>query len=129
MKSMLLLFSHKLTTEQKKDAEVNQGVTDFIHLPLELQRKWSQVPTYETDLGTYAVDFLKWIESESEEGDLVLIQGDFGLSFLMVKHSINIGRIPVYATTERKSKEILSKGGTVEKTLVFEHCMFRRYSV
>jgi len=50
---MFLLFSHKLTDTQIKDAIQNLKVTDFIYLPDNLQKLWSNVPSDLFDLDEY----------------------------------------------------------------------------
>jgi len=45
-KKMILLFSHTLTDKQKEDAKQKWQV-DFVYLPKELQRIWSDIsPDY-----------------------------------------------------------------------------------
>ena len=61
-KKMFLLFSHKLTDEQIKDAKENLGVDEFVYLPPSLQKKFSNVPPELEDIKKYSqifVDFLK----------------------------------------------------------------------
>jgi hypothetical protein len=57
-----------------------------------------------------------------------LIQGDFGVSYLMVQWAFDNGYIPVYATTKRDVVEIEENGETVA-IRKFHHCKFRKYGV
>lgn len=125
MKKLYLLFSHKLTPEQIEDAKKNLGVDDFVYMPAILQEKWSNVPAEMEDLSEYAKDFIKFLDS-AKEGDYVLIQGDFGLTYKLVNHAKSKKLIPVYATTKRVSKEINS-GNKVLKVSEFDHVRFRKY--
>jgi hypothetical protein len=121
---MYLLFSHKLTDEQIEDAK-KLGVDEFVYLPDDLQRKFSNVPPELESIKEYAKDLEKFLEN-AKRGDYVLIQGDFGLTCRLVSFSKNKGLIPVYATTKRISKEI-KKDGKVVKISEFMHIRFRRY--
>ena len=125
MKKLYLLFSHKLTPEQIEDAKKNLGVEEFVYMPSDLQEKWSNVPGEMGDLSEYAKDFMKFLDT-AKEGDYVLIQGDFGLTYKLVNFTKNKNLIPVYSTTKRISKEINS-GNKVLKISEFDHVRFRKY--
>jgi hypothetical protein len=125
MKKLLLLFSHSLTDAQKKDAK-NMGVADFVTLPDKLQYLWSNVPSEMDDIKEYAKPFCEFIDTHANEGDFVLIQGDFGLTYNLVSYAKQKGLIPVYSTTKRKAKEII-KNGKVSKISEFKHVRFRKY--
>ena len=120
---MYLLFSHKLTNAQIEDAK-KLGVDEFIYLPEDLQRKFSNVPPELENIKEYAKDFEKFLEN-AKSGDYVLIQGDFGLTCHMVNFSKSKGLIPVYATTKRISKD-MKKDGKIIKVSEFKHIRFRR---
>lgn len=127
MKSMLLLFSHKLTEDQSKDAERRFGIEKFIYLPEELQNIWSNVPP-ENGLDKDSLNKIgHWILDNSDNAEYVLVQGDFGATFYIVDFCFKNGFIPVYSTTKRESKEIITGNDRVEKTLVFKHVTFRVY--
>jgi len=59
---MFLLFSHKLTDEQIKDAKSNLGVDEFVYLPDDLQNKFSNVPPEIDDIKEYTKDFIKFLK-------------------------------------------------------------------
>jgi len=124
--NMLLLFSHKLTELQQKDAIETLEVTNFIYLPKNLQIMWSNVASDLEDLEEYSKEFEDFIRLVAKKGDYILIQGDFGLTCKMVKWCKKNGYIPVYSTTKRESIESL-KDGEVVKVSKFEHVMFRKY--
>ena len=121
---MYLLFSHELTDAQIEDAK-KLGVEEFVYLPDDLQRKFSNVPPELESIKEYAKDFEKFLEN-AKSGDYVLIQGDFGLTCHLVNFSKSKGLIPVYATTKRISKDI-KKDGKVVKISEFKHIRFRKY--
>ena len=126
MKKMLLFFSHKLTSTQIEDAKRSWGVEEFVYLPQELQHLFSNVPPELESLSEYVTPLEVFLQKEAKEGDLALIQGDFGLSHILVKRAQKCGVIPVYATTKRLAVEKEVDGKRV-KISQFEHVRFRRY--
>jgi hypothetical protein len=124
---MLLLFSHKLTEDQKEDANTALGVREFLALPDNLQQLWMNIPPAMSLLSEYLEPIRSWINKNLYHGDYVLIQGDYGAVYLMVNYAFSVGLIPVYATTERMVVEKLMPDGVVKSERVFKHKMFRRY--
>lgn len=125
--NMLLLFSHTLTLEQKKDARENLEVGEFISLPEDLQQKWSNIPPELESLKEYLQDIFEWIGKASEVGDYVLVEGDFGATYLVVNYCLKQGLIPVYATTQRRVVEEVAGDG-VKTHRAFKYVRFRKYS-
>ncbi len=126
MENALILFSHKLTDEQLEDLK-NMGVKRIISLPPELSLKWKSVPPEISSLKGYAKDFIEWIDENSEKGDYVLIQGDYGLTVLIVDYCLRKGLIPIYSTTERVHREVKLRDGSIRMEKLFKHKIFRRY--
>lgn len=123
-KKMILLLSHKLSEEQIQDAKINWGVEEFITLPNELQKLWSNFDAEAEKLDLEA--FKEFVKNEVKSGDVVLIQGDFGATFTMVKFALELGLVPVYATTNRKVIEVQVNSEIVKKSM-FKHRRFREY--
>jgi len=121
-KTLHLLFSHHLTDEQIKDAKESMQVSDFAPLPSNLQKSFSNVPPGLETLTEYAKPFKAYLQEKATEGDFVLIQGDFGLCFILVEFCKGANLIPVYATTKRIAVE--ENGIKISK---FKHIKFRRY--
>lgn len=126
MKKMFLLFSHKLSNEQKNDAIKNLNIDEFIYLDTELQQKWSNVPTDISSLGSFLVPFEDFLKSSASENDVVLIQGDFGAVYKMVDFSKSLKFTPVYATTKRMVEEV-KEGDKIVKKSIFKHERYREY--
>lgn len=124
-KSIFLLFSHKLTSEQI-DQLKEKGIERFFYLPDALQKIWSNVPAEGIVLSEYLKPLIGWLSENSQEGDFVLIQGDFGATFYMVDFCFDVGLIPVYATTKRSVREKIVDGSIV-KISEFKHVEFRKY--
>ncbi len=127
MPTLYLLFSHSLTEEQKQDAQKNLGVDAFVSLPEELQQLFSNVPPNLKELKTYLKPIKKWMEKHIQPQDFVLIQGDFGVTYKLVRYCKKLEATAVYATTERKSVDETQADGSVVTKRVFKHCLFRVY--
>ena len=126
MKKLILLFSHRLTPEQRDDATDNLGVGEFVSLDGELQRVWSNVPPSLESLDEYLKPIKDFVSSNLNRDDVVLVQGDFGATYAMVSFVNSMGGVAVYATTKRDVVEEESKGEIV-KTSIFKHIRFREY--
>ena len=123
---MFLLFSHKLTSEQIKDAKENLGVKEFVYLPKDLQERFSNVPPEIDDIKEYSKIFINFLEKNASSEDYVLIQGDFGIVFWVVEYCRENNLKAVYATTKRVVKEEVIDGKVI-KISEFKHVRFRYY--
>lgn len=122
-----MIFSHELTEPQQKEAYEAFGAEAIYALPQELNQLWSNIPAALPELAGFLRPVTQWLESQVHEGDFLLIQGDFGATYLMIEWGFRHKCIPVYATTERKViKEVLGNNEVVTHR-VFEHVQFRRY--
>jgi hypothetical protein len=127
--SLLILLNHTLTKTQEQDARVSLQINQIIKPPEELREMWRQVPPEMPSIDGYLEPIKTWLSEYGEKGDFVLVQGDFGATYIMVNHVFNIGLVPVYTTTFREAKERNREGGMVEMTHKFLHQRFRRYGV
>ena len=123
---MILLFSHKLTDEQIKDAKENLGISEFVYLPEDLQYKFSNVPPEIEDIKEYSKDFKEFLKNNAKKDDYVLVQGDFGVVFQIVEFCKENSLKAIYSTTKRVSKEKKIEGKIV-KISEFKHVRFRKY--
>lgn len=124
MKRLFLLFSHKLTKEQIEDAEENFNISKFVYLPEELQSMWSNIG--EDDIGLDR-RFKKYIKEKAETGDYILIEGEYGMVYKMVKWALENNYIPVYSYTKREYSNKVLEDGTVENKHYFKHIKFKEY--
>ena len=123
---LFLIFSHKLTEEQIK-ATTDLRVEKIIYLPEDLQKIWSNVDPI-GELGTEPLDEIaSWLKEHGNEGDFVLIQGEFGATFYLADFCFSSDLVPIYATTKRVSEEIAKSDGTIERRQMFKHVNFRKY--
>ncbi|MGI6127838.1 MAG: CRISPR-associated protein Csx20 [Planifilum sp.] len=124
---MALLFSHVLTEEQKQEAREEWEIGTFLPLPADLQSRWSQVPPEGPFPREWLQPVMAWLSRETEPGDIVLVQGEFGAVYQVVSWCHREGRIPVYATTARRYESRRQPDGTVKNIHLFRHVNFRRY--
>ena len=68
----------------------------------------------------------EFVKENFSKGDIILIQGNWGYTYNLVKWSIENELIPVYSYTERNVEEI-KDGETVKKISYFKHVKFIRY--
>lgn len=123
---LCLLFNHTLTSEQANDAKVSLFCDEFVSLPEQLQDLWSNVPPELESLSCYLQPIKEYIHANVQKDDFVLIQGDFGATYMMVNFVKNLGAIPVYATTSRNVVEATEGGKTIKRS-VFKHEKYRKY--
>ena len=122
-----VIFNHTLTETQAADAWNRFGSERVVSLPQHLQALWRQVPADLEGIDGYLAPLKDWLTQEARAGDYVLIQGDFGATWIMVNHAFALGLVPVYSTTERQAEETVAADGAVQLVHHFRHRRFRRY--
>ena len=121
----LLLFSHQLTENQEKELVENFKVKKIVSLSSELQEMWSNVSIKE-NYKENLEKIKKYIEENFNENDVMLVQGNWGYTYNIVKWSIEKRLVPVYSYTERNVEEI-KDGENVKKISYFKHVKFIEY--
>ena len=121
----LLLFSHQLTENQEKELVENFKVKKILSLSSELQEMWSNVSIKE-NYKENLEKIKKYIEENFNENDVMLVQGNWGYTYNIVKWSIEKRLVPVYSYTERNVEEI-KDGENVKKISYFKHVKFIEY--
>ena len=121
----LLLFSHQLTENQEKESVENFKVKKIVSLSSELQEMWSNVSIKE-NYKENLEKIKKYIEENFNENDVMLVQGNWGYTYNIVKWSIEKRLVPVYSYTERNVEEI-KDGENVKKISYFKHVKFIEY--
>jgi uncharacterized protein MJ1673 len=122
----LLLFSHQLTENQEKELLENFKVKKIVSLSSELQEMWSNVSIKE-NYKENLEKIKKYIEENFNENDVMLVQGNWGYTYNIVKWSIEKRLVPVYSYTERNVEEI-KDGENVKKISYFKHVKFIEYA-
>ena len=121
----LLLFSHQLTENQEKELVENFNVKKIVSLSSELQEMWSNVSIKE-NYKENLEKIKKYIEENFNENDVMLVQGNWGYTYNIVKWSIEKKVVPGYSYTERNVEEI-KDGENVKKISYFKHVKFIEY--
>lgn len=102
---------------------------DIIELTDELKQQWGNVDPYAETVDETVQAVFEFIKTNSSEGDMALVQGDMGCTFMLVNMLQRIGITTVYATTKRSSVEQTMPDGSVVKKSTFEHVQFRKYKL
>ena len=119
------LINHKLTENQMKELKEVFGADEIVYPDEDLVKLWAQIST-ERQLDYAVIDkVVEWLEN-STEGDVVVVQGEFGCTFCIVDFALKRGLVPVHAVTKRVEEET-AEGEVVTKKYVFMHCCLRKY--
>jgi len=123
MNTMFILMSHAITEQQCADARRTLNVNTFTVVPSNV---WSQIPADFESLEDSLVDMKNYLSIHAVKGDYLLVQGDYGATFSMVRFAQEIGLVPVYATTKRNVYEVVDEE-KVKTVREFKHVRFRKY--
>lgn len=123
MKRMYILMSHSITQQQMNDAKKALCIEHFVVLPTD---RWSQIPAENDTVESSLLQLKAQLSVEAKQGDVLLVQGDYGATFNMVQFAKERGIVPVYATSKRKAYEI-TDGEKITTVREFQHVRFRKY--
>ena len=124
-KRALLLFSHQLTDNEEKELIKDFEVKKIVSLTSELQEMWSNVSIKKNYMENLK-KIKEYIKNNFNKNDVMLIQGNWGYTYNLVKWSIDNELIPVYSYTERNVEEIKDEEN-VKKISYFKHIKFIEY--
>ncbi len=127
MPNLIVLFNHTLTPAQEADARASLGAARIIEPPEEIRKIWAQVPPEPDALAAYLAPVFAWLEDAAVPDDFVLVQGEFGATFQVVRFCLDRGLVPVYSTTRRVAREERLPDGSVAVRHIFSHVRFRVY--
>lgn len=127
MRRMFLIFSHELTSSQKEDVIEQFQVSKFIKMPKGLQNLWSFFSPDIYSLKEFVSKITSWLDEAAQINDVVLVQGDFGATYMLVNYCFKKKLMPVYSTTKRTVEERKFSPEKVITTRAFCHVMFRKY--
>ena len=123
MKTFFTLINHTLTSEQEEDARRNLNVDKFVNIA---DAMWSDIDPSEKSIIKFVETYKDKLKKQAKAGDVLLVQGDFGATYNMIRFAKNMGLIAVYATTNRIVSEQVENGKVVIKR-EFKHARFREY--
>ena len=126
MPKAFCLLNHALTQNQIAELKERFDITEIVYPSEELSKKWAQIPpSRELDF-SIVKSVVEYLNSAST-GDILIIQGETGASFMLVDYALKKHLVTIYAVTARVSKEVAA-GEQVVKQNVFEHVCFRQYA-
>ena len=125
MSKAFCLLNHELTENQKNELSTDFLASEIIYPSEEISKLWSQIPASSTVDRTIIKKIADWLSS-AEKKDVLIVQGDFASTFIIVDFALKNGLIPICATTKRVAKES-RQGETVKREYIFEHVCFRKY--
>lgn len=123
MKTLFILINHVLTPEQEEGARKNLNIDKFVNIA---DAKWSDIDPSEKSVIKVVETYKDKLRSQAKSGDVLLVQGDFGVTYNMIRFAKNMDLIAVYATTKRIVSEQVENGKVVIKR-EFKHARFREY--
>mgnify|MGYP000919214596 FL=1 len=123
MKTLFTLINHTLTSEQEEDARKNLNINKFINIA---DATWSDIDPSEKSVIKIVEIYKYRLRLQAKAGDVLLVQGDYGATYNMIRFAKNMGLIAVYATTNRIVSEQVENGKVVIKR-EFKHAKFREY--
>ena len=123
MKTLFTLINHTLTSEQEEDARKNLNVDKFVNIA---DAMWSDIDPSDKSVIKFVETYKNKLKKQAKAGDVLLVQGDFGATYNMIRFAKNMGLIAVYATTNRIVSEQVENGKVVIKR-EFKHARFREY--
>ncbi len=125
MANAYCLLNHKLTDKQVAELEEKYKASCIFYPETALSAAWSQVPVTPVLDRKLIQDVVSWL-SNAEAGDVIVVQGEFGSTFMIVDYALKRGLIPLHAVSCRVAQE-QREGEIVHRQYVFEHVCFRRY--
>ncbi|MBP6282022.1 MAG: hypothetical protein KA384_08245 [Leptotrichiaceae bacterium] len=124
MKKIALLLSHKLTNDQVDGVWNVLKCKKTIKMTENLQKRFGMV-----EIGTREQlenELKNFLKNNLNAKDYVLIQGEYGITYSIVKFCKEHDFVPVYSVSKRVSSEI-EKDGVIEKVSYFKHEGFIEY--
>lgn len=126
MKKTFCLLNHTLTKNQLAELKEKFASQEIIYPTEEIKNLWSHIPP-EKENTEIVKAIVQWLEnSVAKDGDLFIIQGEFGSTFTLVDYALKNHLVPIYATTKRIAKESRD-GEKVQREYIFEHVQFKMY--
>jgi hypothetical protein len=123
MRKLFVLMNHDILKTQIDEAKNILGAEEIVVLSDEA---WSKIDPNKESIAPDMRLYKERLRQEANEGDFLLVQGDFGATYNMVCFADKHKLIPIYATTLRRSIERIS-GGKIITTREFVHARFRLY--
>lgn len=120
---LFVAFSHVLMEDQIKD--LPEG-TEIVHLSEDMKKEFSQIPA------TWSIEEIKKfsnkiVQEALDAGcDYMFCTGEPSVFFWVNTIAATWGIQCIQSTTKRDNKETVQPDGSVVKTQIFRHVMWRR---
>ena len=123
------LLNHTLTEKQIAELKNDWHCDEIVYPSDDLAYDWGHIPaTKELEFSKVFNLIHEWFyNNKLKAGDIVIIQGEMGITYALIEHVKNLRAIPIYAVSERRSKDEKMVDGSTKKTSYFEHVCFRKY--
>ncbi|MBE6051103.1 MAG: TIGR02221 family CRISPR-associated protein [Clostridium sp.] len=125
-KCVIPIISHDLMEIQKEQLKSEWNVNRIVELPSEIKKQWENISPSEEIDEHFIEEIKEFIIKETSRDDLVIVQGEWGITYKIINICFSLGRIPIYATTDREVTEE-KINGEVKINKVFKHVKFRKY--
>jgi hypothetical protein len=122
-----VLLNHALMPTQLINLGERYPDCEIEYPPAPLQRLFGQFPPGTHFPEPEAQKITAWLQSTLRPGDIAWIQGENGLSFYLVNFALQMGCIPIYATTKRDAYDTHLSDNRVELKHTFVFSGFREY--
>ncbi|WAA11978.1 CRISPR-associated protein Csx20 [Fervidibacillus halotolerans] len=121
------VISHSLSPEQIHELEKRFHPEEIICIPEQYKRLWMNIsPTGDWN-HEWLIPIINWLKDHLNNGDIVIVQGEYGATYSLVSWLRKQGYSVYYATTERQVIETIKEDGTVITQRTFKHVNFRKY--
>ena len=87
MKILFTLINHTLTLEQEEDARENLDVDKFVNIA---DARWSDIDPSDKSVIKFVETYKNKLKKQAKVGDILLVQGDFGATYNMIRFAKNI---------------------------------------
>lgn len=123
MKTLFILMNHEMLPIQYENAQKTLHVSQTITLS---DAKWSQISPEVDTIQPFLEHYKEQLHMCAKVDDYLLVQGDFGATYHMIRFARSLGLIPIYATTKRHATQEVVDGTIITKR-EFIHVRFREY--
>ncbi len=126
MTKVFVLINHTLTQRQIAELKNSYGSDcKIVFPPDDIKAYWAQIPSLSYLENESILKNICWLD-EAKSNDVILVQGDFGATFMIVDFSLKKGLIPIQSVTKRIETEEC-EGEKIYRHYIFEHECFRVY--
>ncbi len=98
----IFVVSHEPTPDQLEELKNNWDIQEIVRMPKDIASKWQSIPPGKESIEEEILVIKNWIDEVCTPGDVVIIQGDYGASFMLADYVRKLAFTPLYAATKRE---------------------------